>query len=80
MRQDPEPIAPLTESRVPETPITIPTRPKDSLDTLFGDVYGVQHHGDDSPQAIQSVAVPLHGCRFMAPRWNSGTSAMSSPT
>jgi hypothetical protein len=30
----------------------------------FGDAYGVQHHGKDSPQAIQSVALPflyLHG-------------------
>jgi len=29
------------------------------LDPLLGDAYGVQHHGDDSPQAIQSVAVHL---------------------
>ena len=78
MRQDPEPIAPLTESRVPETPITIPTRPKDSLDTLFGDVYGVQHHGDDSPQAIQSVALHLlnlHGIisgKTTRPGWPIG--------
>jgi Family of unknown function (DUF5946) len=31
---------------------------------VWGDAYGVQHHGDDSPQAIQSVAVhllTLHG-------------------
>jgi hypothetical protein len=26
---------------------------------MFADAYGVQHHGDDSPQAIQSVAVHL---------------------
>jgi hypothetical protein len=29
------------------------------LDGLLGDAYGVQHHGGDSPQAIQSVAVHL---------------------
>lgn len=29
------------------------------LDGLLGDAYGVQHHGEDSPQAIQSVAVHL---------------------
>jgi hypothetical protein len=31
---------------------------------VWGDAYGVQHHGDDSPQAIQSVAIhllTLHG-------------------
>jgi hypothetical protein len=35
-----------------------------ALDPVWGDAYGVQHHGDDSPQAIQSVAVhllTLHG-------------------
>jgi hypothetical protein len=26
---------------------------------MFGDAYGVQHHGDESTQAIQSVAVHL---------------------
>jgi hypothetical protein len=30
-----------------------------SIDLLWCDAYGVQHHGDDSPQAIQSVAVHL---------------------
>jgi len=31
---------------------------------VWGDAYGVQHHGEDSPQAIQSVAIhllTLHG-------------------
>ena len=35
-----------------------------SLEALFGDAYGVQHHGEDSSQAIQSVAchlLNLHG-------------------
>ena len=35
-----------------------------SFDSVFGDAYGVQHHGADSPQAIQSVAghlLNIHG-------------------
>ena len=35
-----------------------------SLDSVFGDAFGVQHHGEDSPQAIQSVAghlLNIHG-------------------
>jgi hypothetical protein len=46
-----------------------------SLDSLSGDAYGVQHHGDDSPQAIQSVALHLlniHGIisgNTTRPRW-----------
>jgi len=34
------------------------------LDAVWGDAYGVQHHGDNSAQAIQSVAIhllTLHG-------------------
>ena len=49
----------LTGSQVPDTPIAIPEGTDTSLDALLGDAYGVQHHGDDSPQAIQSVAVHL---------------------
>jgi hypothetical protein len=71
----------LLASRVPETPAVIsdpgsliPERLA-SLDALFGDAYGVQHHGGDSPQAIQSVAVHLlnvHGMisgRTTRPGW-----------
>ena len=59
VRQDPEAIELLTESRVPERPVAVPASTGASLDALFGDAYGVQHHGDESPQAIQSVAVHL---------------------
>ena len=40
--------------------MTVPAR-SDALSVglLFGDAYGVQHHGEDSPQAIQSVAAHL---------------------
>ena len=57
--QDPEVIELLTGSRVPDTSVAIPARTDASLDALFGDAYGVQHHGEESPQAIQSVAVHL---------------------
>ena len=57
--QDPEGIELLTGSRVPETSVAIPACTDASFDALFGDAYGVQHHGEDSPQAIQSVAVHL---------------------
>jgi hypothetical protein len=59
VRQDPEAIERLAGSRVPGTPVAIPARADASLDALFGDAYGVQHHGEESPQAIQSVAVHL---------------------
>jgi len=49
----------LRRSRVPETPVVIPPRTDAALDGVFGDAYGVQHHGEESPQAIQSVAVHL---------------------
>ena len=55
----------LSESRVPEKSVALPQLrsllpdPQPSLDALFGDAYGVQHHGGESPQAIQSVAVHL---------------------
>src|SRR5687767_15489576 len=49
----------LLKSRVPETPVAMPVCTGASLDALFGDAYGVQHHGDESPQAIQSVAAHL---------------------
>ena len=48
----------VPQSRVPELAAEIPAGSA-SLDGLFGDAYGVQHHGDESPQAIQSVAFHL---------------------
>jgi hypothetical protein len=57
--QDPEATDLIPRSRIPETPVAIPVCTDASLDSLFGDAYGVQHHGDESPQAIQSVAVHL---------------------
>jgi hypothetical protein len=50
----------IAQSRIPENLVEVPVH-SDALplDALFGDAYGVQHHGEDSPQAIQSVAVHL---------------------
>jgi hypothetical protein len=50
----------VAQSRIPENPVLVPEhRDVPPLDAIFGDAYGVQHHGEDSPQAIQSVAVHL---------------------
>jgi len=57
--RDPDATELLSSSRLPETHVAIPACSDASLDALFGDAYGVQHHGDESPQAIQSVAVHL---------------------
>ena len=58
--RDPDSCEPLlSESRIPEPPAAIPARDDTSFDVLCADAYGVQHHGEDSPQAIQSVAVHL---------------------
>jgi hypothetical protein len=57
--RDPEATDLLARSRVTDNPIAIPACTDTSLDAVFGDAYGVQHHGDESPQAIQSVAVHL---------------------
>ena len=66
-------------SWVSENPTPEPAnRTAPALDALFGDAYGVQHHGEDSPQAIQSVAVHLlnlHGIisgKTTRPRWPMG--------
>ena len=66
----------LAHSRIPEAPLRHQaTADGPPLDALFGDAYGVQHHGADSPQAIQSVAVHLlniHGIisgRTTRPGW-----------
>ena len=50
----------VAQSRVPDNRVRIPPH-NDTLpnDWLWGDAYGVQHHGGTSPQAIQSVAVHL---------------------
>ena len=76
--QDPEATDLLPRSRIPETPVAIPACNDASLDSLFGDAYGVQHHGDESPQAVQSVAVHLlniHGViagKTTLPGWALG--------
>src|SRR6476659_4132931 len=50
----------LAQSRIPENRAPIPARSDaPSIEPLWGDAYGVQHHGGSSPQAIQSVAVHL---------------------
>jgi hypothetical protein len=66
----------VAQSRIPENPVRVPEyRIAPPLDALFGDAYGVQHHGEDSPPAIQSVAVHLlnlHGIisgKTTRPRW-----------
>lgn len=69
----------VSRSRIPETGAQIPgSRDALLLDSLLGDAYGVQHHGDESPQAIQSVAVHLlnlHGIirgKTTRPGWPIG--------
>ncbi|MDF1505048.1 DUF5946 family protein [Roseisolibacter sp. H3M3-2] len=52
----------LAASRVPEAPSAArpaPFPPAPALATLVADAYAAQHHGDDSPPAVQSVAVHL---------------------
>lgn len=69
----------LAESRIPEAAVPVPPATSaSSLDALIGDAYGVQHHGEESPQAVQSVAVhflDLYGIisgRTTSPRWPLG--------
>ena len=69
----------VSRSRIPETVVQIPTASAESsLDSLLGDAYGVQHHGENSPQAIQSVAghlLNLHGIisgKTTRPGWALG--------
>jgi hypothetical protein len=58
--REPDSTGLVAASRIPPTAVRVPTYGNgSSLDSLFGDAYGVQHHGEDSPQAIQSVAVHL---------------------
>jgi hypothetical protein len=55
----------VAQSRIPKGRVPVPVVSDAPLiESLWGDAYGVQHHGGDSPQAIQSVAVhllDLHG-------------------
>jgi hypothetical protein len=79
MTEGPDTTGLVTQSRIPDNLVPVPAhgdaRP---LDALFGDAYGVQHHGEDSPQAIQSVAVHLlnlHGIitgKTTRPGWPIG--------
>lgn len=64
------------QSKIPDTHVQAPEiSDKSRLDSVFGDAYGVQHHGGDSPQAIQSVALHflnLYGIisgKTTRPRW-----------
>ena len=50
----------VAQSRIPDNLVPVPARGDAlPLDSLWGDAYGVQHHGGTSPQAVQSVAVHL---------------------
>jgi len=55
----------VSRSRIPDIVAAVPgSSHASSFDSVFGDAYGVQHHGEDSPQAIQSVAghlLNIHG-------------------
>lgn len=66
----------LAQSRISENRAPAPAHSiSPLLEALWGDAYGVQHHGGNSPQAIQSVAVHLlnlHGIvsgRTTRPGW-----------
>jgi hypothetical protein len=66
----------IAQSRVPANRVSVPAHhDASSIESLWGDAYGVQHHGGSSPQAIQSVAVHLlnlHGIisgRTTRPGW-----------
>jgi len=66
----------VAQSRAPETRVLVSANSDlPTFDSLLGDAYGVQHHGEDSPQAIQSVALHLlnlHGIisgKTTRPRW-----------
>jgi hypothetical protein len=69
----------VAQSEIPGIPVRVPALgDMPLLEALIGDAYGVQHHGGESPQAIQSVAVHLlniHGIlsgRTTQPRWPIG--------
>jgi len=62
---EPDAAGLVAQSRIPDGDVPVPAHADTQrFDSIFGDAYGVQHHGEDSPQAIQSVAVhllDLHG-------------------
>lgn len=63
MGHPPEPEL-LTQSSAPRVTRSWSPQEALALEPVWGDAYGVQHHGEDSPQAIQSVAIhllTLHG-------------------
>jgi hypothetical protein len=75
--KDPDLEAHVSTSHIPKAVVQIPAPAgSPSLDAIFGDAYAVQHHGHESPQAIQSVAVhllDLHGIisgRTTQPLWS----------
>ena len=84
----------IAQSRIPDNVVLrSSTRRCTTLDSLWGDAYGVQHHGGTSPQAVQSVAVHLlnlHGIingKTTRPGWpieralrTRGVSKARSPT
>ena len=77
--EEPDATGLVAQSRIPENLVPVPAHGDAlPLDSLCGDAYGVQHHGDDSPQAIQSVAVHLlnlHGIisgKTTRPGWPIG--------
>src|SRR5262249_17810551 len=50
----------VEHSRIPDSSVSLPAHDDATLiESLWGDAYGVQHHGGTSPQAVQSVAVHL---------------------
>src|SRR6185436_18111162 len=74
---DPDATDLVSRSRIPETVVQIPaSSDESSFDALLGDAYGVQHHGEDSPQAIQSVAghlLNIHGLVSGHVTWSGTT-------
>jgi len=70
----------VAQSRISEGPMRVPplSDAPPLLECVFGDAYGVQHHGEESPQAIQSVALHLlnlYGIisgKTTQPRWPIG--------
>jgi hypothetical protein len=58
--ESPDDYGLIAQSRIPENLVPVPEYGDLlTLDSLLGDVYSVQHHGEDSTQAIQSVALHL---------------------
>lgn len=50
----------VAQSRIPDNGVRVPVHSDASpIESLWGDAYGVQHHGGTSAQAVQSVAVHL---------------------